>query len=64
VAFDGAHVWVANSGANSVTALRGDGSVLATYATGKAPFQVVFDGRHIWLANSGSDSVSTSMGWR
>ena len=57
--------WVAASGTNSVTALRSDGSVMATYGTGRRPQQVLYDGANLWLANSASDSVSsTALGWK
>jgi hypothetical protein len=59
VAFDGANIWVANSGSNNVAKLRaGDGSVLGTFAVGSAPVGVAFDGASIWVANSGSNTVA------
>jgi DNA-binding beta-propeller fold protein YncE len=65
IAYDGHNVWVSASGTNSVTALRGDGSVMATYGTGRRPQQVLYDGANLWLANSASDSVSsTVLGWK
>jgi DNA-binding beta-propeller fold protein YncE len=65
LAFDGRNIWVTSWGANSVTALRGDGSVMASYGTGRRPQQVLYDGANLWLANSASDSVSsTALGWK
>lgn len=65
LAWDGSNVWVTSWGTNSVTALRRDGSVMATYGTGRRPQQVLYDGANLWLANSASDSVSsTALGWK
>src|SRR3990167_5102591 len=59
VAFDGANIWVANSGSNNVTKLRAsDGIVLGTYAVGYNPIGVIFDGDNIWVANSNSNSIT------
>jgi hypothetical protein len=59
VAFDGANIWVANSGSNRVTKLRAsDGKVLGTFATGLDPASVAFDGANIWVANTSSNTVS------
>jgi hypothetical protein len=66
ITFDGANIWVSNSGViaaganrNSVTKLRAiDGVTLGTYAVGSAPCGVVFDGSNIWVANNGSGTVS------
>ena len=59
IAFDGANIWVANNGSNSVTKLRAsDGIVLGTYAVGFNPRGMVFDGANIWVANTNSNSVT------
>ena len=59
VAFDGANIWVANSGSNNVTKLRAsDGANLGTFAVGSVPDGVAFDGANIWVANIFSNAVS------
>src|ERR1700680_3023816 len=53
VAFDGANIWVANNGSNTVTKLRAsDGANLGTFAVGGGPEGVAFDGANIWVTNS------------
>src|SRR5437868_7019471 len=53
VAFDGASLWVANDGSNSVTKLRAsDGIVLGTFAVGATPLAVAFDGANMWVTSS------------
>jgi len=59
--FDGANIWVTNSGSDNVSKLRAsDGYICptCTYSTGVASRGVVFDGVNIWVTNSGSDNVS------
>ena len=52
VAFDGADIWVANSGGNNVAKLRtSDGTLLGTYVVGKVPTGVAFDGANLWVVN-------------
>jgi YVTN family beta-propeller protein len=59
VAFDGANIWVANSGSNNVTKLlAATGALLGTFPVGSNPKAVAFDGANIWVANWGSKSVS------
>src|SRR3989304_8020470 len=59
VAFDGANIWVTNSGSVSVTKLRAsDGMVIGTYAVGFAPRGVAFDGTNIWVVNYDSGTVT------
>jgi len=59
VAFDGANIWVANEGGNSVTKLRAnDGTNLGTFAVGTEPFGLAFDGANIWVANGISNTVT------
>jgi hypothetical protein len=53
IAFDGANVWVANGGGNTVTKLRAsDGVTLGTFTVGDNPFGIAFDGANLWVANS------------
>ena len=62
LAFDGAHVWVANYSGYSVTELNAsDGSKVGTFTAGgdiKWPVSLAFDGAHIWVANEHGDSVT------
>jgi DNA-binding beta-propeller fold protein YncE len=60
IAFDGANVWVANSGDNTVSKLRvNDGKMLGTFSVGSFPVNgVAFDGANIWVTNGGSNSIS------
>jgi hypothetical protein len=59
-AFDGANIWVANYGDNTVTELRcSDGSNQGTYsAGGSGPTWVAYDGANIWVANYTSNTVT------
>jgi DNA-binding beta-propeller fold protein YncE len=59
IAFDGANIWVTNSGNNSVTKLRAiDGSLDHTFPVGALPSGIAFDGAHIWVTNVESNTVS------
>jgi hypothetical protein len=59
VAFDGANIWVANTGSNTVTKLRAsDGSTLGTFTVESNPVSVVFDGANIWVTNYSSNTVT------
>ena len=59
VAFDGANIWVTNSGSVSVTKLRAsDRTVLCTYNVGLNPRGVVFDGTNIWVVNYDSGTIT------
>ena len=53
--FDGANIWVGNTGSNTVTKLRAsDGSLLDTFDVGGSPTSLVFDGANIWVGTSAS----------
>lgn len=57
VATDGANVWVADSGDNSLTKVAQDGST-KVFDNGldygfSYPNQIAFDGRHLWVTNTG-----------
>ena len=58
LAFDGPDIWVANDGANCVTKMLLDGTVVGTYVVGTDPTSVAFDGTHIWVTNSVSSTVT------
>lgn len=59
IAFDGASIWVANSGDGTVSKLRAsDGASQGTFRVGASPRGVAFDGTSIWIANSGDGTVS------
>jgi DNA-binding beta-propeller fold protein YncE len=59
VAFDGANIWVANSGSNTVSKVRpSDGAILGTYTVGTSPQGLAFDGANIWVANVNSANVT------
>ena len=59
MAFDGANIWVANYGSNTLTKLRAsDGSLVTNFAVGTNPDGIAFDGVNIWVANLGSDTIS------
>ncbi|CAB4846226.1 unannotated protein [freshwater metagenome] len=60
VAFDGTHVWVANSQSNTVSVLNQDGSHItgSPFTAENNPCGIAFDGAHMWVANAGSNTVS------
>ncbi len=59
LAFDGAHMWVANYQDGTVTKLRAsDGQSLGTYPVGAHPIALAFDGANVWVANVGDRTVS------
>jgi DNA-binding beta-propeller fold protein YncE len=58
-AFDGANIWVSNSGDNTVSKLQpSDGTILGTFNAGEQPIGLVFDGANIWAANSYVNTVT------
>ncbi|MFI5165644.1 MAG: hypothetical protein ACHQQS_03410 [Thermoanaerobaculales bacterium] len=62
LAFDGAHIWVANFNGNSVTEINAsDGSKVGTFNAGgdiNGPEGLAFDGAHIWVANYNNNNVT------
>ena len=59
LAFDGANIWVANLGSNTVSVLRAsDGFHVMTPTVGPSPVGLAFDGANMWVANYGSSTVS------
>jgi YVTN family beta-propeller protein len=59
LAFDGADIWVANGGSNTVSKLQAStGAVLGTYNVGTSPVGLTFDGANIWAVNGASGNLS------
>jgi hypothetical protein len=59
LAFDGANIWAADYGGNTVTKVRAnDGAKLGTFGVGADPNSLAFDGANIWVANSYSNNVT------
>jgi len=59
ITFDGSHVWVANSGSNTISKIDiMTNSEVVTVHVNNDPRGIAFDGLHIWVANSGSNEVS------
>jgi YVTN family beta-propeller protein len=59
VAFDGTHLWVTNTGDDTVTKIRAsDRTIVATTPVGDAPKGIAFDGTQVWVANSASGTVT------
>jgi outer membrane lipoprotein-sorting protein len=59
IAFDGANMWIADNGANSVTKLRAsDGTILGTFVVGDHPIGVAFDGSSIWVTGGSSNTLT------
>ena len=60
MAYDGANMWVANGGDNTVTKLRAsDRKVSSGFRCGiVAGFHCVFDGANIWVTNELADTVT------
>jgi len=56
--FDGANIWVAQLGTDTVSKLRArDGALIGTYTVGSSPDGLAYDGANIWVANCGTDDV-------
>src|SRR6476659_6443590 len=59
IAFEGAQMWVANSGSDTVSVYRAsDGTLVQTIPTGRQPCAIAFDGCNMWVTNYGSNNVS------
>ncbi|HKF45069.1 MAG TPA: S-layer homology domain-containing protein, partial [Thermoanaerobaculia bacterium] len=58
VLFDGAHIWVTDTGAGTLLKLDSGGAILQTVTIGSVPMYPVFDGANIWVPNFASNSVS------
>src|SRR5664280_2795626 len=60
---DGTHVWVANSGGNSVTELNASNGLPVQVLSGGSyglnlPRSIAYDGTHLWVANADGQSVT------
>jgi YVTN family beta-propeller protein len=59
VLYDGANIWVANAGNNTVMKIQAStGAISGTFAVGDTPRGLAYDGANIWFANSQSNSVT------
>jgi DNA-binding beta-propeller fold protein YncE len=56
--YDGANVWVTDTGAGTLLKLNSAGAILQTVTVGSSPSLPAFDGTKIWVPNIDSDSVS------
>jgi len=57
VAFDGSHVWVSNSGSNTVSKIDANTGIVAATIEVSAPFGMAFDGTALWVAMRTSSAV-------
>jgi YVTN family beta-propeller protein len=58
LAFDGAHISVANTNGNTLSKLDAStGSTISTVATGFTPDGVAFDGASIWVSEFGANGI-------
>jgi hypothetical protein len=63
VAFDGANMWVGNTGSANVTKLSAStGAVLGTYPVASNPQGLAFDGTTMWVTNLVGNSLLSSSG--
>jgi hypothetical protein len=58
ILYDGANIWVTDSGADTLLKLSSNGSILQTVVVGSIPRDPIFDGTNIWVPNAASDSVT------
>lgn len=59
IEFDGTHLWVTNTGDNSVSKiLASTGALVQTVAVGRQVQSLAFDGQNIWVTNPGPNSVT------
>src|SRR3989304_529634 len=67
LAFDGEHIWVANAGDNTVSSLRGEGTVgqltlsgqvIRTVPVGQEPVALTYWENSLWVASRGEGTVS------
>jgi DNA-binding beta-propeller fold protein YncE len=58
ILFDGTHIWITDSVADTLFKLNADGSIAQTINVEDFPEQPVFDGTNIWVPNLNSNSVT------
>jgi DNA-binding beta-propeller fold protein YncE len=58
IVYDGAHIWVTDTGAGTLLKLDPAGAILQTVTVGTAPLFPAFDGTNIWVPNSGSSTIT------
>jgi hypothetical protein len=58
ILFDGANIWVADQGDDTIKKLNADGAVIQTVPVGANPRFPIFDGTNIWVPNRSSNSVT------
>jgi YVTN family beta-propeller protein len=58
LAFDGARIWTANPGGNSVSIVPPSGAPVSTVGGFSAPSGIVYDGSNIWVANAGNATLT------
>jgi hypothetical protein len=56
--YDGANIWVADQGDDTIKKLNSDGSIAQSVPVGLNPRFPVFDGTNIWVPNRSSNSVT------
>jgi hypothetical protein len=58
IVYDGAHIWVTDSGANTLLKLDSSGAILQTVPVGTEPLFPVFDGTNIWVPSDVANSIT------
>ena len=58
LAFDGEHIWIADSAENTVTKLSQDGQVVATVSVGDGPRTILYAAGYIWVGNGRDGTVT------
>ncbi len=62
IAFDGANMWVANTGSNNVSVIRAnDGTPIMTPTIGAYPHAIAFDGTNMWVTHYGNSANTVSV---
>jgi DNA-binding beta-propeller fold protein YncE len=58
ILYDGAHIWVTDTGAGALLKLDSVGNIIQTIAVGALPGFPVFDGVNIWVPNYNDNSIT------
>jgi 6-phosphogluconolactonase len=58
ILYDGAHIWVTDTGAGTLLKLDAGLNILQTVTVGARPGFPVFDGANIWVPNSKDNSIT------